>query len=257
MARISVRANKALGQHFLTDTYLVDQFVNEIDPRPGQTMVEIGPGTGCLTEAVLPCIKKLDVIELDNRVIPDLLKNCEGLGELSIHKSDALKFDFASLGGSLRVIGNLPYQITSPLIFKLLENRGKIEDMHFLLQKEVVQRMAAHPGDSNYGRLSVMLQFYCKVEELHDAPPEAFTPPPKVMSQFVRIIPYKELPFKVNDEHKFAAFIKQAFSQRRKTLRNVLKKLVTLDQFEKAGVNPQARPQEIGVEGFVKLFLTT
>jgi len=188
------RARKRFGQHFLTDPYVVAGIVAAISPQRDDHLVEIGPGLGVLTESLLPCVNAMDAIELDRDIIPKLKERCRDRGQLHIHEADALKFDFTTLaedGRPLRIVGNLPYNISTPLMFHLLSMQT-VQDMHFMLQKEVVDRLAAIPSNKDYGRLSVMMQYHCRVESLMQVPPEAFSPPPKVNSAVVRLVPWSE-----------------------------------------------------------------
>jgi 16S rRNA (adenine1518-N6/adenine1519-N6)-dimethyltransferase len=249
-----IKAKKHLGQNFLHDENVIQKIVNVLALSASDHVVEIGPGLGALTQAVLPIINKIDVVELDADVIPHLKKHCHGLGELVIHHHDALSFDFYKLGVKpLRVIGNLPYNISSPLLFHLINYAAIIKDMHFMLQKEVVDRMAAQPGSHDYGRLTVMVQYHCKVQPLFDVPPSAFRPAPKVDSAFVRLIPYTTLPHLAHDYEQFSAIVKAAFSQRRKTIRNCLKSFCDTDALLAANIDPQARAETLAVEDFVRL----
>jgi len=198
----------------------------------------------------------MDAIELDRDIIPKLAHNCSDKGQLQIHAVDALQFDFTSLatdGRPLRIVGNLPYNISTPLMFHLLEKRGVIQDMHFMLQKEVVDRLAAEPNSKSYGRLSVTMQYHCRVEALMDVPPESFSPAPKVNSAVVRLTPYAEPPVKVDDLDMFQKLVTQAFSQRRKTLRNTLKPMMSADQMEALGVDPKRRAETLSLEEFACL----
>ena len=250
------RPRKRFGQHFLHDPHVIAKIVAAIAPRPGETVVEIGPGLGALTRPVLERLGRLEVVELDRDVIPHLQAACAGLGELVVHNVDALRFDFARLAPaarSLRVCGNLPYNISTPLIFHLLAQSRAIRDMHFLLQKEVVDRLAAAPGGGDYGRLSVMVQYHCRAESLFRVAPGAFSPPPKVDSAVVRLTPYEAPPHPADDEDLFARLVNQAFSQRRKTLRNVMKGLLSAEQIEAMGIDPTRRPETLSVAEFVAL----
>lgn len=247
---------KRFGQNFLHDKHIIQGIVDAIAPIEGQHLVEIGPGQGALTRPVLKKIKKLDVVELDRDLIPELKTLCEYDGELIVHQCDALEFDFGKLvtdKNLLRVIGNLPYNISTPLIFHLLEYAPQIIDMHFMLQKEVVDRLAGRSGTSDFGRLSVMVQYHCEVTSLFDVPPEAFTPAPKVNSSIVRLVPYKTLPFVANNYSHFASLVKQAFSQRRKTLRNCLKQIMTSGDWERVRIDPILRAEQLTVEDYVRM----
>lgn len=247
---------KRFGQHFLHDANVIAKILAAIAPRAGEAVVEIGPGLGALTRGLLERLGRLEAVELDRDLIPQLKARCAGLGELVVHNADALRFDFAALSpgpGALRVVGNLPYNISTPLIFHLLEQARAIRDMHFLLQKEVVERLAAAPGGADYGRLSVMVQYRCRTESLFPVRPGSFTPPPKVDSAVVRLTPYARPPHPAADEALFARLVNQAFSHRRKTLRNALKGLLGPAQIEAAGLDPGLRPETVPVAGFVTL----
>jgi 16S rRNA (adenine1518-N6/adenine1519-N6)-dimethyltransferase len=252
---VSHQPRKRFGQHFLHDPNAIARIVDAIDPAEDQRLVEIGPGLGAITRPVLERTGRIEVVELDRDVIPDLQARCRGAGELIVHEADALRFDFAALagGGTLRVIGNLPYNISTPLLFHLLEAHGSITDMHFMLQKEVVDRMVAAPGNKTYGRLSVMLQAHCEMEHLFDVKPGAFKPPPKVMSAIVRLVPLAEAAFPIPDPARFAEVVQRAFGQRRKTLRNCLKGLVDEQGFETADVDPSLRAETLPPEAFGRL----
>ena len=248
------RARKRFGQNFLHDARVIDRIVRAIHPKAGEHLIEIGPGLGALTLPLLQAAGRLEVVELDRDLIPKLEQQCAGQGELIIHSADALKFDFCALaaGGRLRLAGNLPYNISTPLIFHLLEQAHCIDDMHFMLQKEVVERLAAKPDTSDYGRLSVMVQYRCKVEQLFIVPPGAFTPAPKVDSAIVRLEPHAEPPVDV-DAAVLEKLVAQAFSQRRKTLRNTLKGLLDAETIEAAGIDPQRRAETLSLQEFAAL----
>jgi 16S rRNA (adenine1518-N6/adenine1519-N6)-dimethyltransferase len=249
------RARKRFGQHFLTDQNIIRKIVTAIQPQPGQYIVEIGPGQGAMTIPLLEISKRLEVVELDRDLIPILQRNCAGLGELHIHNADALKFDFTTLAPQhqIRVTGNLPYNISTPLMFHLLEQAHHIQDMHFMLQKEVVDRMAASPGNKDYGRLSVMMQYQCQVIPLFDISRNCFSPPPRVESAFVRLVPHTTPPVSVNDPAALQQVVTLAFNQRRKTLRNALKRLLTEEQLESAGVDPTLRADHIDLATYARL----
>jgi 16S rRNA (adenine1518-N6/adenine1519-N6)-dimethyltransferase len=252
------RARKRFGQHFLQDSSVVTRIVMAVNPQRDDHIVEIGPGLGVLTVALLACVSEMDAVELDRDIIPKLAERCDalhgnGLGRLIIHAADALEFDFAALAGDkrpMRIVGNLPYNISTPLMFHLLESRQYIQDMHFMLQKEVVDRMAAQPGGKDYGRLSVMMQYHCQVDSLFDVPPEAFEPPPKVNSAVVRLLPHINPPIKVNDVTLLEKLVTQAFSQRRKTLRNTLRPMISADQMDSLGINPVRRAETLSLDEF-------
>jgi 16S rRNA (adenine1518-N6/adenine1519-N6)-dimethyltransferase len=249
------RPRKRFGQHFLHDRTVVARIVNAIAPRADDTLVEIGPGLGALTLPLLQRAGRLQVVELDRDVIPVLQEACAGHGELQVHQADALRFDFRSLAqdGPLRVVGNLPYNISTPLLFHVLDAADAITDMHFMLQQEVVARMAAGAGDEAYGRLSVMLAARCAVEPLFTVGAGAFTPPPKVVSAVVRLVPWSTPPFAVPDPARFSQLVTQAFSRRRKTLRNALKGLVEPAAIEAAGIDPGVRPETLTPAQFAHL----
>lgn len=250
------RARKRFGQHFLTDYAVVQEIVAAIQPRREDHLVEIGPGLGVLTEELLPLVRYMDAVELDRDIIPKLQAICLPLGQLTIHSADALKFDFSALvrkQEALRIVGNLPYNISTPLLFKLLEQSANIQDMHFMLQKEVVNRLAATPGDRDYGRLSVIMQYHCQVEHLFNVPPDAFSPPPKVDSAMIRLCPHKEPPICLKDIQTFKALVATAFGQRRKTLRNNLRGLLSAEQIEQLDIDPGSRAQTLSLNQFARL----
>ncbi|GHB00306.1 16S rRNA (adenine(1518)-N(6)/adenine(1519)-N(6))-dimethyltransferase RsmA [Modicisalibacter luteus] len=250
------RARKRFGQNFLRDPGIISRIVRAIAPRSGQRLVEIGPGQGALTEPLLEAAGALDVIELDRDLIPGLRVQFFNYPEFTVHEGDALKFDFSELKGdgpALRVVGNLPYNISTPLIFHLLAQRGAVADMHFMLQKEVVERLAAEPGGADWGRLSIMAQYHCQVDSLFIVPPEAFIPRPKVDSAIVRLVPHETLPAQAADEALFADIVREAFAQRRKTLRNNLKGRVSAETLEALGIDPARRPQTLTVAEMVSI----
>ena len=255
---MSARPKKSFGQHFLHDRRYIDGIVSAIAPRSDDFLVEIGPGEGALTLPLLTVAGKLTAIELDTDLIPGLQARAIGVGELHIVHADVLKIDFSAMAHShgvprLRLAGNLPYYISSPILFHCVEHAAAIQDMHFMLQKEVVERMAATPGSKVYGRLSVMLQLACCVEPLFDVPPEAFRPPPKVESAVVRLVPLPS--HELHDarpDHVYAV-VKAAFGQRRKTLANALKQLLDSDAIRRADIDPRARAETLAPADFVRL----
>jgi 16S rRNA (adenine1518-N6/adenine1519-N6)-dimethyltransferase len=249
------RPRKRFGQNFLHDPAVIERIVRAIDPHGGERLVEIGPGLGALTRPLLTAAGRLDVVEIDRDVIPLLRESCAGYGELHIHNLDVLKFDFTSLAAdhALRVIGNLPYNISTPLIFHLLKQLHVIHDMHFMLQKEVAERMAAAPNTDDYGRLSIMVQWRCTVEVLFNVGPGAFKPAPKVESAVVRLTPHRQAPVHVKDEKRFAGLVNQAFSQRRKTLRNALKGLLTAEEIASLAIDPMRRPETLSLADYALL----
>jgi len=249
------RARKRFGQNFLHDEGIIEAIVEAISPAKGQHLVEIGPGRGALTKPLLSRCDWLDVIELDRDLIP-LLREQLNDEQLNIHEADALRFDYRSLqkdGESLRVIGNLPYNITTPLLFHLLAQGDCIEDMCFMLQREVVERICAQPGNKQYGRLSIMMQHQCQAELLFTVPPEAFEPAPKVESAIIYLRPLKQRVGGEVDLEVMGKLVTTAFSQRRKTIANTLKNMITTEVFEQVGIDPTQRPETVSVESFVAL----
>ncbi len=248
------RARKRFGQHFLHDADIIDRLVRSVAPRDGETLVEIGPGQGALTFPLLEQVDHLVVVELDRDLI-GRLRDQVPESRLTVHQSDALRFDFAGLAdkGPIRVVGNLPYNISTPLIFHLLAQTGAIGDMTFMLQKEVVERLTASPGGKDYGRLSVMVQYHCQADYLFPVPPGAFQPPPKVDSAVVRLIPYASPPWPANDPSWLSRLVAQAFSQRRKAIRNSLKALIDPQVFADTGIDPGLRPDHLSVADYVTL----
>ena len=246
---------KHFGQHFLHDAGILRQIVQAIGPQPGDRVVEIGPGDGALTLPLLRALGRLTVIELDRDLIPRLRAAAEGVGELEIINADVLGVDLRAIaaGVPLRVVGNLPYNISSPILFHCIDHLDAIGDMHFMLQKEVVDRMAAAPGSKVYGRLSVMLQLACRVEPLIGVPPAAFRPPPKVDSAVVRLTPRAPAERPAVDAGSIARVVKAAFGQRRKTLSNALHGVVAPEQMVAAGVDPKARAEQLAPGEFVAL----
>jgi 16S rRNA (adenine1518-N6/adenine1519-N6)-dimethyltransferase len=245
-------AKKRFGQNFLTDKAIINSLVEAISPQPDDLMVEIGPGLGALTQPLLAKLDHLHVVEIDRDII-QWMQNFYPKHKICIHNSDVLKFDFTQIGQHIRIVGNLPYNISSPILFHLLENTKQIIDMHFMLQKEVVERMVALPSTSEYGRLSVMLQYRLKMEYLLTVPPEAFEPAPKVESAFVRCIPHRTLPHTAKDEALFAKVVLAAFGQRRKILRNTLKGLLGDDGFTQLNIDSQLRAENLSVSQFVAI----
>ena len=253
------RARKRFGQHFLHDRGVIGRIVEAIDPRPGQRLVEIGPGLGALTAPLLQRAGRVEVIEIDRDVIPLLQKRCEGLGELVVHNADVLRVDFALMAGDgppLRVCGNLPYNISTPLLFHLLAAKGAVQDMHFMLQKEVVDRMAAAPGGKDYGRLTVMLAAACRVERLFKVGAGAFSPAPRVESAVARLLPLQAPPFPLPDPERFARVVQASFSMRRKTLRNSLRGVVDGAGFSSTGIDPSRRAETLSPAEFAALAAT-
>lgn len=255
------QTRKRFGQHFLHESGIIEKIVHTINPKPADNILEIGPGLGALTQQLLPYLHRLTVIELDKDLIPLLEKQCATLGELIVYQADALTFDLLSLSdhnAAWRIVGNLPYNISTPLLFHLLAQISVIKDMHFMLQKEVVDRIVAQAGEAHYGRLSVMVQYYCQVKKLFIVKPGAFQPPPKVDSAVIRLTPYQKLPWQADDVTLLAKIVRTAFLQRRKMLRNNLGKLIDSKQLEYLGIDPRQRPEELSVMDYVKIsnFLT-
>jgi len=250
------RARKRFGQNFLVDHNIIDKIVAAIAPAPKQNLIEIGPGQGAITEPILAKCPQLNVVELDRDLIPLLEQKFQAYPEFHIHQGDALKTDFSQFYQTeqpLRIIGNLPYNISTPLLFHLLNFSDLIRDMYFMLQKEVVDRMAAGPGDKNYGRLSVMIQYRCQVQPLFRVPPTAFQPAPKVESAIVQLIPYAKPPFPADDLQLLSRLVRASFQQRRKTMRNTLKHMLNAEQLELLDLDLTLRPENLNVEDFVKL----
>ena len=256
MSKTQHRARKRFGQNFLQDTGVVNNIVRAINPLPEDHLVEIGPGQGALTELLSASGCQLDVIELDRDLVPGLLAAFSVNPRFKLHSADALKFDFAALaqaGRPLRVVGNLPYNISTPLIFKLLENTAIIRDMHFMLQLEVVDRLAATPGNKDWGRLGIMAQYHCAVDKLFEVPPEAFDPQPKVQSAIVRLAPWTESPWPACDTQLLRQVVQTSFGQRRKTLRNNLKGLIDTTRLEELGIDPGARAETLTLPQFIEI----
>lgn len=249
------QARKRFGQNFLHDPGVIEKIIRAINPKPDDAIVEIGPGLGALTEEILAENPRLQVVELDRDLIPVLRTKFFNYPEFRIHEADALNFDFSQLmtDRPLRIIGNLPYNISTPLIFHLLSQAGVVQDMHFMLQKEVVQRLAAVPGDNNYGRLGIMAQYFCKVQPLFEVGPGAFRPAPKVDSAIVRLVPHRELPHPAKDLKTLQAVVRTAFSARRKTLRKALGSMITVEQLQSLGINDGLRPENLSLADYVQI----
>ena len=246
------RARKRFGQHFLVDGACIERILAALDPHPGEHIVEIGPGLGALTELLLERIDRLDVIEID-RDLARRLASLHPPSRLNVHVGDALKFDYRALGQGLRIIGNLPYNISSPILFRLSEHASAIIDVHVMLQKEVVDRMRAAPGSRDYGRLTVMIGYRFHVERLFSVGAGSFRPQPQVESAFVRLRPRIPLTWPARDEPLFGRIVTAAFGQRRKTLRNALSAIVTEERLRAAGFDPQVRGETLSIERFVAL----
>lgn len=256
------KARKRFGQNFLHDSNIINKIVLAISPKKGQNLVEIGPGMGAITEPVLEATGALNVVEIDRDLIPRLRTQFFNYPNFKVYEGDALQYDFTQLIDSeaenpapLRIIGNLPYNISTPLIFHLLSytEQKLVQDMHFMLQKEVVDRLAAGAGTSDYGRLSIMAQYWCRVEPLFIVGPGAFNPPPKVDSAIVRLVPHETLPFPTKDYSVLENVVRQAFNMRRKTLRNTLKSLISAQNIEGLGIDASLRPERLTLEEYVKI----
>ena len=247
---------KRFGQNFLIDDGIIHAIVNAIHPQAGETVVEIGPGLGALTRPLLKRLNHLHVVEIDRDIIARLEHEYpqeEASRKLTIHAGDALAFDFSTLPSPLRIVGNLPYNISSPLLFHFAAYTERVTDMHFMLQNEVVERMVAEHSTPAYGRLSVMLQYRFYMEKLLDVPPESFRPAPKVDSAIVRMIPLPRAEIAVKNEKLYAQIVSAGFGQRRKTLRNTLRDFLNEEDFIQLGINSQLRAENLAVEDFIKV----
>lgn len=247
------RPRKRFGQHFLVDPGVIGAIIDAIRPTEQDIIVEIGPGMGVLTGSLARSAATLHAIEIDRDLAPTLRRDHAEAENVHIHEADALEFDYASLGSDLRIVGNLPYNISTPLLFHLLKYRDIIVDMHFMLQKEVVDRMAAEPGTKAYGRLGIMLGCHFDIESLFDVGREAFDPPPEVTSAVVRLVPLPAGTYDIADEAGLSRLVAQAFSQRRKTIRNALRGTVDEETLEFAGIDPGLRPEAISIADYVRL----
>ena len=254
------RPRKRFGQHFLHDDAVVARILRAIGPRPGDRLVEIGPGLGALTGALLESGADLDVIELDRDLAAKLQVAHEGEARIRVHQADALDFDFQGLGSAdrrLRVVGNLPYNVSTPLLFHLLDQADVIDDMHFMLQREVVDRIVAPPGGKSYGRLTVMVRLLCESEKLFDVSAGAFRPPPRVTSAVVRLGVRRTPCVSLEDAAAFRHLVARLFSRRRKTLRNSLRDQLSEAEIEGLGIDPMARPETLDLGAFAALANTT
>ena len=247
------RPRKRFGQHFLKDPGIIEAIAQAIDPQPGDTVVEIGPGHGAITESLARRAGQLHCVELDRDLAAALRRRFGQRDNVTIHEADALKFDFCALGDSLRIVGNLPYNISTPLLFHLIDCRECITDMHFMLQKEVVDRMTAGPGSKTYGRLGIMLGCHLSVDALFEVGPQCFDPPPAVMSAVARLLPLGNSRPDIDDEKLLGRLVATAFSQRRKTLRNALKTMLDETELRSLGIDPGKRPESIPVSAYVAL----
>jgi len=248
------RARKRFGQNFLHDPAVIQRIVDIINPQQQDNVIEIGPGKGALTKLILERVDKLNVIEIDRDLVQTLTMSLGNDERLTIHEADALKLDLSQFGQTnLRIVGNLPYNISTPLLFHLLTYKDYIKDMLFMLQKEVVNRICAEPGNKQYGRLTVMLQCYCDVESLFTIKPGAFTPSPKVDSGIVKLTPLSKPRYKLSDYESLKVIVRESFSQRRKTIRNALKKHITEAEIIELGIAPEIRAENLEITDFVKL----
>jgi 16S rRNA (adenine1518-N6/adenine1519-N6)-dimethyltransferase len=250
------QAKKRFGQNFLHNDAVISDIVDVINPESGENLIEIGPGLGALTEPVVERAGKLSVVELDRDLAHRLRHHPFLANDLTIYETDALKFDFSQLASEekpLRIFGNLPYNISTPLIFHLLTFKDKVKDMHFMLQKEVVERMAAGPHCKAYGRLSIMTQYQCKVFPVMEIGPEAFKPAPKVDSAIVRLIPHTHIENPVKDINALNTVCLAAFNQRRKTIRNTFKKLISEAQLAELNIDANLRPENLSLDEYKKL----
>ncbi|MGH8035471.1 MAG: 16S rRNA (adenine(1518)-N(6)/adenine(1519)-N(6))-dimethyltransferase RsmA [Lysobacterales bacterium] len=249
------RPRKRFGQNFLTDTHVIGQIIDAIRPQAGECMVEIGPGQAALTAPLLASGVELHLVEIDRDLVPGLQARIAGHHQAFLHAADALTLDFSSLcqGRRFRLVGNLPYNISTPLLFHLLQWSELITDMHMMLQREVVERLAAEPGSKDRGRLSIMCQYHCEVVSLFSVPPTSFSPQPKVHSAVVRLVPHTVPPVQVDSMEAFRKLVNQSFSMRRKTLRNCMRGLLEPGQIESAGIDPGLRPEALSLEQFAAL----
>ena len=247
------RARRRFGQHFLVDPGVIDAIVDAIAPARDDVIVEIGPGRGAITDPLVRRCGRFCGIELDRDLAAALTRRYADTPHVEIHEADALRFDFAALGPNLRVVGNLPYNVSTPLLFHLLDARAAIADLHVMLQKEVVERMAASPGSKAYGRLGIMLGCYFDIERLFSVPPEAFEPPPEVMSAVVRLRPRPASAVQPRDAAALSALLARAFSRRRKTLRNALREIAADADFAAVNIDPALRPENVAIEDWIAL----
>jgi 16S rRNA (adenine1518-N6/adenine1519-N6)-dimethyltransferase len=247
------RSRKRFGQHFLTDPGVVDAILRSVHATKDDVVVEIGPGLGAITTSLAESAGHLHAVELDRNLIAKLRRQYDGNPTVTIHEGDALSFDYAALGDRLRIVGNLPYNISTPLLFHLLNFKSHIVDMHFMLQKEVVDRMAAGPGSKTYGRLGIMLGCHLSVESLFDVDKSAFDPPPEVTSAVVRLDPLPADAFNIQDAALLSTLVTNAFMKRRKTIRNALRELAEIADLEAAGIDPGLRPEQISIAKYVEL----
>ncbi len=249
------KTKKRFGQHFLHDQQIINQIVNSVQINDSQTLIEIGPGQGAITMPLLQKFKRLTAIELDRDLIAPLTTQSARYGDLTLINEDILNIDFDSVFSeqSLSIVGNLPYNISTPLLFHLLASSNMITSMTFMVQQEVANRITANVGHKNYGRLSIMMQYYCQASYLFHVPPESFNPPPKVDSAVIHLSPHKQLDSSLKDKNLLDQIVKAAFSQRRKTIRNSLSNLVSIEQFELSNINPKLRAENLSLQQFISL----
>lgn len=249
------QARKRFGQHFLHDRSIIERILNAVDPQAGENLIEIGPGQGALTYPLLQRCERLLAIELDRDLIPVLERQAKQFGQLEIINADILKFELTSIASSekFRLVGNLPYNISTPLMFHLLQSAQLIKDMHFMVQKEVAQRIVASCADSSYGRLSVMMQYHCQCQYLFEVAPGCFKPPPKVDSAVIRLIPRDAPVADIGDYENFSQIVQTAFSQRRKTISNSLKTMLDRETIVACGVDPGLRAEKLDISDFARL----
>ncbi len=247
------RARKRFGQHFLTAPEIIEQIVSAIEPQSGDVIVEIGPGRAAITDPLSILSPALHAIEFDRDLVGQLERRFNSRDNVHIHEADALSFDYASLGDRIRLVGNLPYNISTPLLFHLVAFRDVIVDMHFMLQKEVVDRICATPGNKNFGRLTIMLGCRMEAVSLFDVPPGAFSPPPRVLSSVVRMRPLPAGTYDARDDERLEAIVKLAFSRRRKTLRNALNGMAEPQDLDAIGLDAGLRPEQVSINDWVAL----
>ena len=249
------RARKRFGQHFLHDNNIIDKILRAVAVCEGENFLEIGPGQGALTFPLLQLCKRLTAIELDRDLIPILNNQAGKYGDLEIINADILNFELNTLPGDqpYRIVGNLPYNISTPLMFHLLKSINRIQDMHFMVQKEVAQRIVASVGDDHYGRLSIMMQYQCDCQYLFEVAPGCFTPPPKVDSAIIRLLPSPLPKFDVGDKQLFSKIVQTAFGQRRKTISNSLKTIVSTEIFDRCNIDRRLRAENLGGQDFAEL----
>jgi 16S rRNA (adenine1518-N6/adenine1519-N6)-dimethyltransferase len=248
-----MHAKKRFGQNFLHDRHMIDKIVRTIGPKASDVIVEIGPGRGAISFPLLASGCQLDAVEIDQDLIPNLIETCPVPERFHVHNADALTFDFSTIGDQFRLVGNLPYNISTPLLFHVMNFTSHISDIHVMLQREVVDRIVAKPNNKTYGRLSVMLQYYCEVERCFLIPPGVFDPVPKVDSALLRLIPKKNRSLNADQEKNLEEIVKLAFGKRRKTLRNNLKPIMTSEQWQNSAIDSQQRAENLSVADFVIL----